>query len=147
MFPISVEGDLPLGELSQEEVPAVLEKLQAAIARQGGKDFERDGNILRFRPRHWVLSTNIFFPFDACEVSIDPGHAPRLVYTASTRLMLTTFALMALALFFFAHTGSKPPPPVFLPDLLVAVLLLSFVIHYLIGIYRLPRFLGKALRG
>ena len=142
MFPFEMVGSVEIGQCSEEQMPALLSALVAALDRERANHIERTDDTVFFRAGmfRFVSKSNLLVTVTKGSIQIRTGKRGRLHYYFSCMQMLI-FSLLVFALIAGFALQDKPISARILQALGVACL--YFGLNYVSGLMRLRKFLRQ----
>lgn len=137
MFPTSFEGTIEMRALESTEVDLVLNQIEQALKAERATAISRTGNTVSFRAGLFrlVMRENVLAQVGKGEIEVLPGSPGTVKYRFSSVQMLLITTLMAGFMGIVARS----------PVGFAVTWLWLFGMNYLIGAFRLPRFVRKAV--
>lgn len=110
MFPVSIEGTIPIGEIDAEEAEQRLARWQAWLHKSSARDIRREGDAVTFRAGmfRFVSNWNPLVAVSSGRVELRRASGT-VRYELSCRQMLVVSALMVGVLAASALRSGRPP--------------------------------------
>lgn len=143
MFPTSFEGTLELPNITAQNLETAFRSMDSALRAVRASDIFRDGNRISFRAGifRFVSNWNILVPVGSGWIQIEPGN---IYYSFSCmELLVITTVMVTLMSTAVAMVGDASSSEVF--GLFILGWAWLFGMNYLIGLFRLPRFIERSV--